>query len=236
MDNEHIARLNPIRYRGYYYDTETGLYYLKTRYYDSSVGRFISPDSVEFITADKINGLNLYAYCLNDPINKIDPTGQFGFFAILGIIVALCAVAVTAHDVYQIVRQDGEGVSVEVSDNNVKVNNSYKIITPWVRWGYSLYLNEYNKETKDIIQGSTSGVVFEWALHNYAAWLGVGGESTKHVDLGKTLFADGKFHPLIDSNGHVAKTGLMSIGMQLLYVMFGNPFAWISDLFTNWGL
>ncbi|MBQ9782200.1 MAG: RHS repeat-associated core domain-containing protein, partial [Clostridia bacterium] len=59
-NNEHIAHLNPIRYRGYYYDTETNLYYLKTRYYDSSVGRFISPDSVDFITADKINGLNLY--------------------------------------------------------------------------------------------------------------------------------------------------------------------------------
>ncbi|MBQ7374137.1 MAG: RHS repeat-associated core domain-containing protein, partial [Clostridia bacterium] len=71
--------------RGYYYDTETNLYYLKTRYYDSSVGRFISPDSVDFITADKINGLNLYAYCANNPIMNVDPTGKFLIALILGI-------------------------------------------------------------------------------------------------------------------------------------------------------
>ena len=75
-NNEHIAHLNPIRYRGYYYDEETGLYYLKTRYYDPTVGRFVSPDSVDFITAEKINGLNLYAYCSNNPVNLYDPSGH----------------------------------------------------------------------------------------------------------------------------------------------------------------
>ena len=73
-NNEHIAHLNPIRYRGYYYDAETGLYYLKTRYYDPTVGRFISPDSVDFLTADKINGLNLFAYLLNYTISKLSLT------------------------------------------------------------------------------------------------------------------------------------------------------------------
>ncbi len=72
-----IAILNPFRYRSYYYDIETGLYYLQSRYYDPETGRFISPDSIEYIDPSTINGLNLYAYCGNDPVNKYDPTGHF---------------------------------------------------------------------------------------------------------------------------------------------------------------
>ncbi len=71
-----IGVLNPFRYRGYYYDTETGLYYLQTRYYDPEVGRFISQDSLEYAAPETINGLNLYAYCLNNPVMNVDPTGN----------------------------------------------------------------------------------------------------------------------------------------------------------------
>ena len=70
-----IAEKNPIRYRGYYYDTETGLYYLKSRYYDPELGRFMTIDGIEYIDPDTINGLNLYAYCGNNPVNYCDPDG-----------------------------------------------------------------------------------------------------------------------------------------------------------------
>ena len=66
-DSNNIASLNPIRYRSYYYDTETNYYYLKSRYYDPELGRFISIDSIEYIDPETINGLNLYAYCGNNP-------------------------------------------------------------------------------------------------------------------------------------------------------------------------
>ena len=75
-DETHIGNLNPFRYRGYYYDTETKLYFLKTRYYDPEVGRFISPDSIEYLAPETINGLNLYAYCGNNPVMNIDPEGK----------------------------------------------------------------------------------------------------------------------------------------------------------------
>lgn len=61
--------------RGYYYDTETELFFLKTRYYDPEVGRFISPDSIEYLDPETINGLNLYAYCGNNPVMNVDPNG-----------------------------------------------------------------------------------------------------------------------------------------------------------------
>ena len=82
-DTTHVGHINPIRYRGYYYDVETGLYYLQTRYYDPQVGRFISPDSVDYLDPKSINGLNLYAYCGNAPVNNADPTGHSFIYALL---------------------------------------------------------------------------------------------------------------------------------------------------------
>ena len=76
---DNIGDINPIRYRSYYYDTETHLYYLRTRYYDPEVGRFISPDCVSVFDASRntVNGLNLYAYCSNNPVMYYDPDGRF---------------------------------------------------------------------------------------------------------------------------------------------------------------
>ncbi len=74
-DQTHIGNLNPFRYRGYYYDVETGLYFLKTRYYDPEIGRFINADSIAFLSARFINGTNLYAYCGDNPVMYCDHMG-----------------------------------------------------------------------------------------------------------------------------------------------------------------
>ena len=66
---------NPFRYRGYYYDAETGLYYLTTRYYDPEVCRFISAD-VYMSTCQGVLGGNMWAYCLNNPVAMVDSNGQ----------------------------------------------------------------------------------------------------------------------------------------------------------------
>ena len=71
----HIANLNSLRYRGYFYDTETKLYYLQSRYYDPQVQRFISPD-VYISTGGGIIGHNMFAYCNNIPVNSYDFDGE----------------------------------------------------------------------------------------------------------------------------------------------------------------
>lgn len=71
-----LAALNPFRYRSYYYDTDTELYYLNTRYYDPELGRFITIDGIEYLNPETINGLNLYAYCGNNPVSNVDPNGN----------------------------------------------------------------------------------------------------------------------------------------------------------------
>ena len=102
-DEHNTGYINPIRYKGYYYDNETGLYYLKARYYDPKASRFISPDSIEYLDSKNINGLNLYFYCGNDPVNKCDPSGHFGISLIVGLFVSF-AIGTTASAISQYVQ------------------------------------------------------------------------------------------------------------------------------------
>ena len=73
---DDIAYLNPLRYRGYYYDDETGLYYLNSRYYNPEWGTFISADAITAVNSDLL-ATNIYAYCFNNPINLADKTGYY---------------------------------------------------------------------------------------------------------------------------------------------------------------
>ncbi|MBQ7247436.1 MAG: RHS repeat-associated core domain-containing protein [Lachnospiraceae bacterium] len=69
-----IGQLNPLRYRGYVYDDETGLYYLQSRYYDPEIGRFLNADAGVF-SNQMLQGLNVFQYCKNNPINMLDSNG-----------------------------------------------------------------------------------------------------------------------------------------------------------------
>ncbi|MBN2840765.1 MAG: RHS repeat-associated core domain-containing protein, partial [Coriobacteriia bacterium] len=72
--SDPIAARNPLRYRAYYHDTATGLYYLPARYYDPATARFLSPDPASPSAGDPLS-LNRYTYCAGDPVNSYDPTG-----------------------------------------------------------------------------------------------------------------------------------------------------------------
>ena len=95
-----LGTKNPFRYRSYFYDTETKLYFLKTRYYDPEIGRFINMDSIDYADPESINGLNLYAYCGNNPVMGYDPDGTIDFGKIFAasviVIGASLLIALTA--------------------------------------------------------------------------------------------------------------------------------------------
>ena len=97
----NLAQWCKIRYRGYYYDTETGLYWVQTRYYNPDWCRWISPDSISYLDPETPHGLNLYLYCANDPVNYVDPTGRFGLVTALlltGLFIGMTVGGVKAYN------------------------------------------------------------------------------------------------------------------------------------------
>ena len=94
-----LSLRSSLRYKGYVYDHESGLYFLGFRFYDPSIGRFLSPDSPSNLDFSTPGGLSLYAHCFNDPITYADPSGHmpdWGWWVLGGIAVLLSFVAVVA--------------------------------------------------------------------------------------------------------------------------------------------
>ena len=96
------AQYNPFRYRSYYYDTDLGLYYLNSRYYDAAVGRFISADDIGVIIATPmgLTDKNLYAYCDNNPVMRVDGGGAFWdtLFDVVSLVVSVIDVVQNPSD------------------------------------------------------------------------------------------------------------------------------------------
>ena len=105
-DTDGILGKNPFRYRCYYYDTETGFYYLNSRYYDPQIRRFISADNQLAETGASVIGYNLYAYCDNSPLGAVDYDGHFaitiaaGVTVSVGFILSVVAVGALTYMVY----------------------------------------------------------------------------------------------------------------------------------------
>ena len=101
-----LGTLNPLTYRGYVYDHETGLYYLQSRYYNPAIRQFISADTTAVLTANlmSISNKNLFAYCDNNPVVRIDTEGCFWHFVVGAVVGAVVGVVTTAVEA---VKDDG---------------------------------------------------------------------------------------------------------------------------------
>ena len=105
---------NPLRYRGYVYDRETGLYYLQSRYYNPTWGRFVNADN--WVSAQNgFTGSNLFVYCLNSPVNYVDTTGEFPWLTV-GIVAVAC-VAIIGIDHVLAANQPEDGYAVHHLQN-----------------------------------------------------------------------------------------------------------------------
>ena len=93
-----VGTQNPFRYKGYYYDTETSLYYLQSRYYDPEVGRFINADAFASTDISGVLSANMFAYCENNPVMRDDPTGEVWTVAVKMLVGAAVSMASYAFD------------------------------------------------------------------------------------------------------------------------------------------
>ncbi|MDP4119711.1 MAG: RHS repeat-associated core domain-containing protein [Bacillota bacterium] len=80
-----MMNLNPLRYRGYVYDSDSGLYYLQSRYYDPTTCRFINADDI-CNTRPALTDTNIFTYCQNNPVNMVDNNGEIPDWVITGAI------------------------------------------------------------------------------------------------------------------------------------------------------
>ena len=94
-DATFIGHINPLRYRGYYYDRETRLYYLQSRYYDFANCRFINADTFATTDANGFLSANMFAYCENNPVNGCDPSGEWVHLIVGAVLGAVSNVALS---------------------------------------------------------------------------------------------------------------------------------------------
>ena len=116
INSTHVAAINPIRYRGYYYDIEKGMYYLNSRYYNPKVGRFINADSTDVVTATlmDLTDKNLYAYCDNNPVVRVDCGGAFWdtVFDVISLVTSVVDVCEDPKDAWNWIGLVGDVVDL----------------------------------------------------------------------------------------------------------------------------
>ena len=128
---------NPLRYRGYVYDTETGLYYLQSRYYNPYIGRFINADAYA-ATGQGFIGNNMFAYCLNNPVNSADSEGTVAdnYFGWAGEQIGIFLYEWITGD-------DHPQKQVQVLENQM-IEKQTEVVTNGVKALGDAYMRSYN--------------------------------------------------------------------------------------------
>ena len=140
-NSEHIANINPYRYRSYYYDKDTNLYYLNSRYYNPRWGRFINIDGI--INCGNIISGNLYSYCSNNPINMIDSNGKRSLFLPIGTTEIIKA----AYKLKKVIKKTITKAAAAISS---KIAGIFLPLTS------NLFDNSLRKNPKNVHYGSDS--------------------------------------------------------------------------------
>ena len=146
-----------LAFKGYFYDKALKLYYLMSRYYDPETGRFISPDSARYLDPTVFGGLNLYAYCGNNPVTGYDPNGTLDWSSVWNILagvgVVLLATALTVATAG--LGAAALGASATVVGGAMTGALAGGIIAGGINLGYQLANNGANNLNYGNIIGST---------------------------------------------------------------------------------
>ena len=208
LETRIVFRLNPFRYRGYYYDVETGLYYLQSRYYNPEWGRFLNADGYVSTGAGML-GYNMFVYANNNPVMFLDPTGEFPWLIIGIIAVATVVIPTVVNHIVNAVNyskideeiKDGytteeakdeiDGIlskysgdsesskcRIEFNESAAKITNSYKVTSRYDRQKISEIIRRTGLTNREYDNMSA-----EWLGHNICYTLHIKRQSTKDVDI-----------------------------------------------------
>ena len=208
LEDKVVAFYNPFRYRGYYYDYETGYYYLQTRYYNPEWGRFLNADGY-VSTGTGMLGYNMFVYANNNPVMFLDPTGEFPWLIIGIIAVATVVIPTVVNHIVNAVNyskideeiKDGytteeakdeiDGIlskysgdsesskcRIEFNESAAKITNSYKVTSRYDRQKISEIIRRTGLTNREYDNMSA-----EWLGHNICYTLHIKRQSTKNVDI-----------------------------------------------------
>ena len=182
IENNNVSKYNPFIYKGYYYDEETELYYCNTRYYSPEIGRLISIDDVDYLDPESVSGLNLYCYCMNDPVNyKQRTVSSSGSITVSSISVGgFTGGRISANAVKQIAKtlspkSSGFNLFGYELRTSAGWNTSPDIATSFFgRIGFSSYITHTQGQSGVLyaFAGSTSDVM-NWFGTTYYAGVGI---------------------------------------------------------------
>ena len=198
-----MAEINPIRYRSYYYDTETGFYYLQSRYYDPEIGRFISADNYPS-TGQGLTGNNMFAYCGNNPTSRKDDSGEFWHLVVGGVIGGIIggvAAAVSGGDVVDVIIGATAGAvgGVLTASGAGVVAQALGSATISMASNAASQINHIVKDETGETKFDVGDMLFDGAVGLVCgAWGGNGasyGNSGGIMAAGKQLFKRGFFNP-----------------------------------------
>ena len=188
FEDEIVNNYNPFRYRGYYYDVETGFYYLQSRYYNPEWGRFLNAD-VYVSTGQGLLGNNMYAYCNNNPVMYVDFKGELAIFMAVGALLLSVGVGIAANhlhrnnqskqidtelqewytqeeaqkEIEQILSQYIDNPVFGFGKNNFFIQDSYKVTKRFDR----LKICEIVRRT-GVTNRTAENMAAEWLAHNFA--------------------------------------------------------------------
>ena len=250
-----IGALNPFRYRGYYYDESSGLYYLSSRYYDANTGRFINADGV-VSSGQGLSSYNMFSYCGNNPVNRCDPSGHFwevignfftGIFSTIGnfcsgIFGASYTSSIETPDIanskdYSLLNLTGLEISLNASTKAYNIGDSSKPISVYAenvngditKASAGIKLNIANVKVK--LNLSLSDISLGYGVENGdTEWMNSSGISLT----GLSLFSKINVTKNVDSKNSVSSCVKVYAGIYPLaaayacYVSGGSMFVWDS--------
>ena len=208
-ETDHISYVNPIRYRGYYYDSDLGLYYLQSRYYDSTVGRFINADGY-ITTGQGVLSYNMFVYCLNNPVLLYDPNGNFSRLLSLFKNFVRKTVSVISAD------NSGSGFFEDFLNKLISPREKGNTFSFGVSYGYS----------SGGVSGNKSKVLSVDTSYNYALQETISSGSSTGVGGSAGLLFSYTNAPNVEDLNDISKswggTFASSVGLSVDFVRFSS--------------
>ncbi|MCM1115462.1 MAG: RHS repeat-associated core domain-containing protein [Clostridium sp.] len=188
-DNEEqlaIAEMNPFRYRGYYYDNETGMYYLQSRYYNPELCRFISADGFDYLDTTNTLNANAYIYCWNCPVAFDDNEGTTP------------EISIDIYSLIEFIKNANEKIQLHLQENFEKLRSRFNAFAEKVKF-YLYNPDVFINKTLSKLLGKEVNISFR-LIELFKNNISSNDNSDDNNEEGIALYSSSNYSLIIDEN------------------------------------